>query len=115
MMRDAAGHDILWSAFTLFFLLYGQLFCAIEQCRIRLNGGSYRWSGFGCEKWTNVREFQDYSSLASLVFRNESLADHLHGHLHADCDLLYWLPCYSNNDFLGRFIALLGSPNTRRG
>ena len=115
MMRDAAGHDILWSAFTLFFLLYGQLFCAIEQSRICLNGGSYRWSGFGCEKWTNVREFQDYSSLASLVFRNESLADHLHGHLHADCDLLYWLPWNSNNGFLGRFIVLLGSPNTGRG
>ena len=78
MMRDAAGHGILWSAFTLFFLLYGQLFCAIEQSRIRLNEGSYRWSGFGCEKWTNVREFQDYSFLASLVFRNERLADHLH-------------------------------------
>ena len=105
----------MWSAFTLFFLLYGHLFCAIEQSRIRLNGGSYRWSGFGCEKWTNVREFQDYSSLASLVFRNESLADHLHGHLHADCDLLYWLPWNSNNGFLERFIALLGSPNTRRG
>ena len=49
-MRNAAGQDFLWSAFTLFFLLYGQLFCAIEQSRIRLNGGSYRWSGFGCEK-----------------------------------------------------------------
>ena len=114
-MRDAAGHGILWSAFTLFFLLYGQLFCAIEQSRMRLNGGSYRWSGFGCAKWTNAREFQDYSSLASLVFRNESLADHLHGHLHADCDLLYWLPWNSNNGFLGRFIALLCSPNTCRG
>ena len=45
MMRDAAGHDILWSAFTLFFLLYGQLFCAIEQSRIRLNGGSYLIAG----------------------------------------------------------------------
>ena len=53
--------------------------------------------------------------MASLVFRNESLADHLHGHLHADCDLLYWLPWNSNNGFLGRFIALLSSPNTRRG
>ena len=67
MIRDAAGHDILWSAFTLFFLLYGQLFCAIEQSRRRLNGVSYRWSGFGYEKWTNVREFQDYSPLVSLV------------------------------------------------
>ena len=90
-MIDTAGQDILWSAFTLFFLLYGQLFCAIEQSKIRLNGGSYRCSGFGCEKWKNVREFQDYSSLASLVFRNESLADHLLGHLHADCD--YCIGC----------------------
>ena len=56
--------------------------------------------------------------MASLVFRNESLADHLHGYLHADCDLLYWLPWLpwnSNNGFLGGFIALLGSPNTCRG
>ena len=52
--------------------------------------------------YTNVREFQDYSSLASLVFRNECLVDHLHGHLHADCDLLYWLPWNSNNGILGR-------------
>ena len=54
-------------------------------------------------------------SLASLVLRNESLVDHLLGRLYADCDLLYWLPWNSNNGFLGRFIALLGSPNTRRG
>ena len=86
-----------------------------KKAIIRLNGGSYRWSGFGCEKLTYVREFQDYSSLGSLVCRNEILADHLHGHLHADCDLLYWLPWNSNNGFLGRFIALLSSPNTRRG
>ena len=116
-MRNAAGHDILWSVFMLFFLLYGQLFCPIEQSRGRLNGVAHRWSGFDYVKLTNVREiqFEDYLSWVSLVFRCESLVDHLHGHLHADCDLLYWLPWNSNNDFLGRFIALLGSSNTRRG
>ena len=115
VMREEAEHNILWSVLTLFFLLNGQLFYAIEQSRIRLNGGSYSWSGFGYAKWTNVREFQDYSSLALLVFRSESFADHLHGHLRVDCDLLYWLPWNSNNGSLGRFIALTGSSNTRRG
>ena len=98
-MRDATGHDVLWSTFMLFFLLYGQLFSAIEQSRRRLNGVSYRWSGFDYEKWTNVREFQDYLAWVSLVFRGESLVDHLHGHLHADCGLLHWLPWNSNNGF----------------
>ena len=105
----------LWSVLTLFFLLNGQLFCAVEQSRIRLNGGPYRWSGFGYVKWTNVSEFQDNLSLASPVLRSESLADHLHGYLHVDCDLLYWLSWNSNNGSLGRFIALMGSSNTRRG
>ena len=115
-MRDATGHDVLWSTFMLFFLLYGQLFSATEQSRRRLNGVSYRWSGFDYEKWTNVREFQDYLAWVSLVFRGESLVDHLHGHLHADCGLLHWLPWNSNNGFFfGRFIALLDSSNTRRG
>ena len=114
-MREEAGRNILCSVLTLFLLLNGQLFCAVEQPRIRLNGGSCRWSGFGYVKWTNVREFQDYSSLASLVLRSESLADHLHGHLHVDCDLLYWLSWNSNNGSLGRFIALIGSSNIRRG
>ena len=70
------------------FLLYGQLFWAIKQSRGRINGVSYCWSGFGFQKWTNVRDFEDYSTWVSLVLRSEGLG----GHLYADCDLLHWLP-----------------------
>ena len=72
----------------------------IEQSRRCLNGVAYRWSGFYYVKGTNAREFEDYLSWVSLVFRGESLVDHLHGHLLADCGLLYWLPWNSNNDTL---------------
>ena len=100
----------MWFVFALFFLLYGQLFWAIKQSRGRINGVSYCWSGFGFQKWTNVRDFEDYSTWVSLVLRSEGLG----GHLYADCDLLHWLPWNSNNGFLGHIVSL-GSSNTRRG
>ena len=63
----------MWFVFALFFLLYGQLFWAIKQSRGRINGVSYCWSGFGFQKWTNVRDFEDYSTWVSLVLRSEGL------------------------------------------
>ena len=83
----------------------------IKQSRGCLNGVFYCWSGFGFVKWMNVRDFEDYSTWVSLVFQSEGLG----GDLHADCDLLYWLPWNSNNGFLGHLIVSLGFSNTHHG